>query len=73
MCRSIPVLASRRHAGRNMLERSIGYKFYTLDDRWEYRKDWIAQNYERFLQRQTLMRTSDARARTTATAFREDS
>ena len=55
MCKSIPVLEKPRHSGRNLFERAIGYRFYTLSDQLEYREDWVEENYNKFYDHQTLL------------------
>ena len=55
MCRAIPVVSDPRHSGRNKVERAIGYHFALRDDEHAYRADLAEENYQRFLQHQTLM------------------
>jgi hypothetical protein len=55
MCGSIPIVEDELHTGRNALERTIGYRFYLQDEALEYREDWVTENYERFVSRQTLL------------------
>lgn len=55
MCRSIPVVSDPMHAGRNDLERSIGYTMCLRDDEHHYDEDVVAENYRLFLHHQTLI------------------
>ncbi len=53
---SIPILEKRQHAGRNVLEYDIGYRYYLLDaGSYEFRQDWVDENFQKFLRFQTLM------------------
>jgi hypothetical protein len=61
MSKSIPIVESVRHTGRNPLEYGIGYLYYVLGDSdIQYRADWVEQNFLRFLHNQTLMCTGPA-------------
>jgi Exostosin family len=55
MCRSIPVVSDAMHSGRNDVERAIGYHFALRDEEHTYREDLAEENFQRFLQHQTLM------------------
>lgn len=55
MCRAIPVVSDARHAGRNKVERAIGYHFALRDEEHTYREDLAEENFQRFLEHQTLM------------------
>jgi hypothetical protein len=55
MCRAIPILSSPEHAGRNDLERAIGYRYYLADEAHVYDEAIVEANYERFLRHQTLL------------------
>ena len=57
MSKSIPVLSDNIHAGRNKLEYEIGYNYYLASDKnIEYREDWVEENYNKFIQFQTLIK-----------------
>jgi hypothetical protein len=58
MCRSIPIVSDPSHAGRNELERAIGYRFYLRDDDHVYDADLVEENHQRFLHHQTLIANS---------------
>ncbi len=55
MCRSIPVVSDLEHAGRNDLERSIGYTVYLADDEHVYDEAIVEENFQAFLRHQTLV------------------
>jgi hypothetical protein len=55
MCRSIPIVSDREHAGRNDVERSIGYRIYLADEEHVYDEDVVEENFRRFVRHQTLM------------------
>lgn len=55
MCRSIPVISAAEHAGRNDLERAIGYHVYLRAADHVYDKDVVEENYRLFLRHQTLI------------------
>lgn len=54
MCRSIPIVSHREHAGRHEFEQSIGYRMYLREDEHVYDPDLVEDNYELFLRHQTL-------------------
>lgn len=55
LCKSIPILKRPEHAGRNELERNIGYKYYLYNSpSFEYRQGWVEENYKLFMKYQTL-------------------
>jgi hypothetical protein len=56
MCRAIPVVSDARHSGRNKVERAIGYHFALRGEEHVYRAELAEENFQRFLQHQTLMR-----------------
>jgi hypothetical protein len=52
---SIPILEKPQHAGRNSLEYAIGYRDYFLGaGPYEFRQDWVDENFQKFLRFQTL-------------------
>jgi hypothetical protein len=55
MCRSIPIVSSLLHTGRNKAERSIGYTVYFPDDEHVYDEELVEQNYRLFIEHQTLI------------------
>jgi hypothetical protein len=55
MCRSIPVVSDPAHTGRNKLEKAIGYHFALRDEEHHYRAELAEENFQRFLQHQTLI------------------
>jgi hypothetical protein len=56
LCKSIPILKTPAHAGRNIAEYNIGYKYYLATDiEKPYRKDWADGNYNKFIKYQTLI------------------
>ena len=55
LCKSIPILESDIHSGRNNKERSINYKYYFINDNHVYREDWVIENYKKFIDNQTLL------------------
>ncbi|MGQ0830589.1 MAG: exostosin domain-containing protein [Microthrixaceae bacterium] len=55
MCRAIPIVEDRAHAGRNDLERGIGYTMLQPDDAHVYDEAIAEHNYRIFLRRQTLI------------------
>jgi hypothetical protein len=57
MCRSIPIVSDPSHAGRNDLERAIGYRFYLRDEDHVYDADLVEENHRLFLHHQTLIAT----------------
>jgi hypothetical protein len=64
---SIPILEKRQHAGRNVLEYDIGYRYYLLDaGSYEFRQEWVDENLEKFLRFQTLMSDDAPHSRKTA-------
>ncbi len=58
LSKSIPILETPSHAGRNFFERRIGYKYFLLSDKHEYREDWVEENFEKFIAHQTLIGAS---------------
>lgn len=59
LSKSIPVLERKQHSGRNYMEYEISYKYYLKGEKdIRYRKDWADSNFEKFLQHQTLLRSS---------------
>ena len=56
MCRSIPVVSDARHTGRNKVERAIGYHYFLHDEAHLYSDDGVEENFQLFLENQTLMR-----------------
>lgn len=62
LSKSIPILESKQHSGRNKLEYELGYKFYTTDDKqFTYHPEWAEENYQIFLSHQTLIDTQKIR------------
>jgi hypothetical protein len=59
LCRSIPIVSSLRHTGRNKVERSIGYKVFFPDDDHVYDRDIAEHNYRLFIEHQTLIGADD--------------
>lgn len=56
LCKSIPILETPAHAGRNIAEYNIGYKYYlATDSEKPFRKDWADDNYNKFIKYQTLI------------------
>lgn len=55
MCKSIPIVEKFTHTGRNDLERSIGYKFFYINDEHKYNDEIVNHNYELFMKNQTVM------------------
>ena len=60
---SIPILEKPQHAGRNALEYGIGYRYYLVGaGPYEFRQDWMDENFQKFLRFQTLMAPVSAAA-----------
>jgi hypothetical protein len=59
LCRSIPIVSSLRHTGRNKVELSIGYKVFFPDDEHVYDSDIAEYNYRLFIEHQTLIAADD--------------
>jgi hypothetical protein len=55
MCRSIPIVSDLEHAGRNAVERSIGYQVHFPDQEHVYDEVVAEENLRRFLRHQTLI------------------
>ena len=55
MCRAIPIISDPIHAGRNEVERAIGYRVYLRDEDHVYDEDLVEENHQRFLRHQTLI------------------
>jgi len=55
MCRSIPIISDLAHAGRNDLERSIGYQVLLCDDEPIFDPAVAEHNYRLFIRYQTLL------------------
>jgi len=55
MCHSIPIVSDFGHAGRNDLERSIGYRVLLADDEHIYDETIAKENFQLFLRHQTLL------------------
>jgi hypothetical protein len=60
MCRSIPIVADKDHAGRHDFERAIGYRMYLREDDHVYDEDLVEENYQLFLRHQTLILRDEA-------------
>lgn len=61
LSKSIPILEKHQHSGRNELEYRIGYKYYLInDENFEYRVDWVEENYRKFIDHQSLITTRRA-------------
>ena len=56
MCRSIPIVSNVEHSGRNDVERSIGYRFYLVDDEPIYDDEIVENNFRLFIRHQTVIR-----------------
>jgi hypothetical protein len=59
LCRSIPIVSSLRHTGRNKVELSIGYKVFFPDDDHVYDRGIAEHNYRLFIEHQTLIGADD--------------
>ena len=55
LSKSIPIVESPIHTGRNQLEYLIDYKYYqSNENKYVYRLDWAEENYRKFIINQTL-------------------
>jgi hypothetical protein len=53
MCKSIPIVNNKNEIFRTEEESKLDYKYYISNDRLVYRDDWVAHNYNIFLQYHT--------------------
>jgi hypothetical protein len=59
MCRAIPIVTDRVHAGRHEREREIGYTMLLADDEHRYDPEVAEENRRLFIEHQTLMTSNE--------------
>lgn len=61
LCKSIPIVETLDHTGRNQLEYDIGYRYLLAGETLKsYPQDWADENFEKFIQHQTLIKAGKA-------------
>lgn len=48
MCKSIPIVENDLSTGRNKVERDIGYRYYKINEKHEFREEFVEENWQLF-------------------------